>query len=246
MTSCSARVSGPSPRARGKRSRPSLPLRRASVHPRVRGENAHAEPAECLRHRSIPACAGKTPPPSPFPSLPFGPSPRARGKRLEPVTTDGLKDGPSPRARGKRHDAATVASRKAVHPRVRGENSLSLFLSSPPSRSIPACAGKTLLWLRFSWVVPVHPRVRGENGQRVSHSPADLGPSPRARGKLLPLLLSLLPLRSIPACAGKTPLGGLAPGPCCRSIPACAGKTSACGPGLLAMTVHPRVRGENG
>ena len=100
-----ARPGGPSPRVRGKRCSPtsrgltspvhprvcgenffefgvghdSLP-----VHPRVCGENDRREARREDRHRSIPACAGKTEGPERGDHVPIGPSPRVRGKHIAP------------------------------------------------------------------------------------------------------------------------------------------------------------------
>ena len=66
--------------------------------------------------------------------------------------------------------------------------------------------------------------MRGENGWLILKYVMPLGTSPRARGKRRTLLLRLLRLRNIPACAGKTT----------RFIFS-----------NVAMAEHPRVRGEN-
>ncbi len=253
-------VYGPSPRARGSlrppqraaaggRSIPACaglttaPTRTdvpAAVHPRVRGAHprqvrtggAHHGPSPRARGsrrpahrgvahgRSIPACAGLTTgsiPGCPPPAV----HPRVRGAHALCAHLTVVLPGPSPRARGSRAGGR---------------------LRSPGPRSIPACAGLTVVTVRCVRGAAVHPRVRG------AHSPWPLtphsmygpsprargsrttsrahvcvcGPSPRARGSPNHFGISLLELRSIPACAGLT-----------------ASRTARAGP----WPVHPRVRG---
>ena len=109
---------------------------------------------------------------------------------------------------------------------MRGENDLVDLFLCEASRSIPACAGKTdmqkaLEHLKLgpsphAWgkrvhgvggrvANKVHPRMRGENE----------GVTTAARDEI----------RSIPACAGKTPSPVMSAVFALRSIPACAGKT---------------------
>ncbi len=54
-----------------------------------------------------------------------------------------------------------------VHPRVRGEQSTLNQAIRECSGSIPACAGSSGGWLRWSWRVRVHPRVRGEQFSEI-------------------------------------------------------------------------------
>ena len=111
--------------------------------------------------------------------------------------------GPSPHARGKH-----------VGDRVdrRGE------------RTIPACAGKTCFDRFACQSCGDHPRMRGENLYRPDDAPRGRGPSPHARGKRTGKSQGWRPLRTIPACAGKT-----GSGPRSRSV----------------SRDHPRMRGEN-
>ena len=109
----------------------------------------------------------------------------------------------------------------------------------------------------------VHPRVRGAR-RIVRSSKANLtGTSPRARGKVVPILLGAILFRYIPACAGQGPLDnadliesvgtsprarGKAEDPRIQSlhfryIPACAGQGIIVFPVAARLTVHPRVRG---
>ena len=67
--------------------------------------------------------------------------------------------------------------------------------------------------------------MRGENWPIAAKEPCICGTSPRARGKLRPLLENH---------------------PSSRNIPACAGKTRVCRRLCMGLPEHPRVRGENG
>ena len=134
--------------------------------------------------------------------------------------------------------------RESAHPRSRGENGLftprvhEALGSSPLTRGkrrlpgglvglvglIPAHAGKTKSrCLRRIWAT-AHPRSRGENVLRVAHLSPPSGSSPLTRGKQKHLIERVLPLRLIPAHAGKT----------------CVRRRAA-----WPTTAHPRSRGEN-
>ena len=90
--------------------------------------------------------------------------------------------------------------------------------------SIPARAGETWWWSTQSRLPRVHPRACGGNEKAVNRITGSTGPSPRVRGKLLPILLGLLD-------------GG--------SIPARAGETAAACSSFRLHTVHPRACGGN-
>ena len=66
--------------------------------------------------------------------------------------------------------------------------------------------------------------MRGENWRWFAPTRAIGGTSPRARGKLQGLYHREVPIRNIPACAGKT-------------VPTCCS--------AMSQPEHPRVRGEN-
>ena len=174
----------------------------AGTSPRARGKLAPSRP-----HRwqigNIPACAGKTQiVESPIMTT-TGTSPRARGKRHELNRKPNVwRNIPACAGKTSRHDQ--TGSTVAEHPRVRGENNdpemqdLMRLGTSPRARgklvcatiialafrNIPACAGKTVLFIHIQKRGEEHPRVRGENG--------------------LPFLTEPLPNGNIPACAGKT------------------------------------------
>ena len=130
-----------------------------------------------------------------------------------------------------------------VHPRVCGEQSVLLRYRRPslgssprvrgtanpaaprqdPARFIPACAGNRYGFDHRTIRQPVHPRVCGEQSYiRLRTAPRD-GSSPRVRGTDSDGEWELDPMRFIPACAGNR---------------------SAEYPVAPAVTVHPRVCGE--
>ena len=130
------------------------------------------------------------------------------------------------------------------HPRIRGENSLSVFLAkseretSPHTRgercpqivlqsaagNIPAYAGRTLQDRRCEMRCRKHPRIRGENSAIITIRSGIPETSPHTRGELL-----------CPCACGYR----------WRNIPAYAGRTWQVPAPLLSWGKHPRIRGEN-
>ena len=132
-------------------------------------------------------------------------------------------------------------------------------------RNIPAYAGKTVCPQGAIAMLTEHPRVCGENICLGGGAGGHDGTSPRMRGKLEALKDQVLPMRNIPAYAGKTR------GICDRhknlpehprvcgenrrtinvwyrygwNIPAYAGKTHLGSPKQIESAEHPRVCGEN-
>ena len=213
-------ASGSSPRMRGTGARRRLPmaddrfipayagnrrggprrLKRRAVHPRVCGEQGGA------------ASAG---------SDARGSSPRMRGTAYRGL----LWSCPLrfiPAYAGNRPGPTTPPCRGSVHPRVCGEQFLSLqagplpFGSSPRMRGtvdevawyeeslrfIPAYAGNRCRWRTNGRADSVHPRVCGE--QSITYAPGQTmyGSSPRMRGTGRTLDGSDDPSRFIPAYAG--------------------------------------------
>ncbi len=72
------------------------------------------------------------------------------------------------------------------------------------SRSIPAWAGETDEGKIIDWSGGVDPRVGGGDFTRQSPEQADIGRSPRGRGRLADLINESPNTRSIPAWAGET------------------------------------------
>ena len=257
------RTSRAHPRVCGENVRQDLgALGRVGSSPRVRGKHQRGR---SLRHARglIPACAGKTDRSSSSTGNRRA-HPRACGENLDADLESVSPQGSSPRVRGKpqrvRESVRDVrlipacagktrcrcprSPRSRAHPRVCGENVLTLFDgtavpgSSPRVRGkpvqhrrapqgrrlIPACAGKTNLITSAIAKCPAHPRACGENERVDADGCADKGSSPRVRGKL-------------PQCVGHGAEHGL--------IPACAGKTLGLGSCARGCRAHPRVCGEN-
>ena len=200
---------------------PSRP-RRAAAHPRSRGENQTFGCNPNEKSGSSPLTRGKLPvPPILVPD-----------QRLIPAHA------------GKTPPRRPLRSRRAAHPRSRGENlHMSQYVldgsgSSPltrgklgerrdasdPRRLIPAHAGKTSTPQTRRTKCRAHPRSRGENGPQTAENVAGYGSSPLTRGKQHDRPRRLLQIRLIPAHAGKT-----------STLKAIRQQARA----------HPRSRGEN-
>ena len=170
--------------------------------PRARGTHKHIE-----RKRNnvgiIPACAGNTV----FPNIGgfcYRDHPRVRGEHDVPCPPATVRQGSSPRARGTPTPPMIPPFSQWDHPRVRGEHacltdaSYLMSGSSPRARGthqglrrfdsgigiIPACAGNTHRFRRYSSNARDHPRVRGEHSSDAWKGYLDTGSSPRARGTL--------------------------------------------------------------
>jgi len=137
----------------------------------------------------------------------------------------------------------SIMSDNADHPRVCGEQRLSLALSfllsgSPPrvrgadklspryqtlSRITPACAGSRRLRLLSSLPPTDHPRVCGEQVFQAFLSSVYLGSPPRVRGAAISWII----LQDL-----------------CRITPACAGSSTWYNTSMPRLWDHPRVCGE--
>ena len=193
--------------------------------------------------RAHPRVCGENKPTWPPPSQSPGSSPRVRGKRPGRVFIHSSM-GLIPACAGKTRFRESSSRTQTAHPRVCGENDFWVIPesrnggSSPrvrgkPSRSlfitllpglIPACAGKTRSSEPPRGATGAHPRVCGENKELEFYEPAQLGSSPRVRGK---------PCLRRPGRRTH------------RLIPACAGKTLALWRFRASFRAHPRVCGEN-
>ena len=233
----------------------------AGSSPRARGTGHHPQPGQ-RRHRFIPACAGNSicaemaagrdpvhprvrgeqPTSSALYHHSAGSSPRARGTGAPPST---LRQTSRfiPACAGNSFPRGSSARAWSVHPRVRGEQTLTLVLSgtghgsSPRARGtadwlsaahrcrrfIPACAGNRACAALAAGLKPVHPRVRGEQRNPLMSHIRLTGSSPRARGTGHRRHVLKRERRFIPACAGNRCAWAALP---------------------QAGPVHPRVRGE--
>ena len=173
-----------------------------TAHPRSRGENPRTEqqrPSKCgsspltrgkplrgiagrTRRGLIPAHAGKTR--ARRMRCGLGPAhPRSRGENPAQARARRTRGGSSPLTRGKRAWRRT---------------------QRPPTRLIPAHAGKTLPWQSHQGRIPAHPRSRGENTCSIWRLHKCTGSSPLTRGKLFDPAIPDAVARLIPAHAGKT------------------------------------------
>ena len=193
----------------------------AGSSPRVRGKR-RADAPEGGGCRLIPACAGKTQLPERGVHAPRA-HPRVCGENVANAETMSRAEGSSPRVRGKR-------DHHRAHRR--------------PRRLIPACAGKTLFSGRLGIRVAAHPRVCGENAGILGMKLLAAGSSPRVRGKHRRLPQPHRERGLIPACAGKTPVGG-SPMRGCRAHPRVCGENDLLitHPGPVEGS-SPRVRGK--
>ncbi len=168
------------PACAGSRNRFSSKEGGATVHPRVRGEQAVG---------------------TAFAAPDRGSSPRARGAghgtglRLDIAAVH-------PRVRGEQ-----VSGQRPEYditgssPRARGAVSLTRGMANDP-RFIPACAGSRLIRTYSRVQTTVHPRVRGEQALPFCKAGIICGSSPRARGAGSTCAATVGRVRFIPACAG--------------------------------------------
>ena len=153
----------------------------AGSSPRVRGTLDRRE----RRHdgfRFIPACAGNTRTPGPWPA-PGAVHPRVCGEHSQRHPRIPAKIGSSPRVRGTPGNLA----RRGTAPRF-----------------IPACAGNTIALSGDADQPAVHPRVCGEHPSRARNWFSVPGSSPRVRGTRACRSQGSRKRRFIPACAGNT------------------------------------------
>ena len=194
---------------------------REGSSPRVRGKLPGGL-RRGRRRRLIPACAGKTSPPSARWAKPRA-HPHVCGENTSSHAVPSEVAGSSPRVRGKHHPRA---------PRHRRP------------RLIPACAGKTVRVLAVRSAAEAHPRVCGENLLLLSRIARPAGSSPRVRGKQSGGVLSHGGLRLIPACAGKTPMSPLSRRTARAHPRVCGENWAGLRPTILLMGSSPRVRGK--
>ncbi len=180
-------------------------LRGSGLSPRVRGNLAPGG-MDIDDGGSIPACAGE-------------PDKRASLGNLHWVY---------PRVCGGTPAAAAVsAAFGGLSPRVRGNPAAGCW--RPRSfRSIPACAGEPIRVSARDGLPGVYPRVCGGTCEMPGAAPLSEGLSPRVRGNPLAWLESILPERSIPACAGEPQAAPQQPGQCAVYPRVCGGTCRTC------------------
>ena len=235
---------GSSPLTRGKRAQTRKRHTTHGLIPAHAGKTSSA-PRLGVSPRAHPRSRGENPRSSNPTKARPGSSPLTRGKRLARLPQS-IIQGLIPAHAGKTRRRIRGRYPHPAHPRSRGENSnpLSFIVrsmgSSPLTRGkhhgerrgrrrwglIPAHAGKTRAYLPVVGHCKAHPRSRGEN--LTAHLVVDShrGSSPLTRGK--PGAIEELAKAGglIPAHAGKTRGGDLAPVAASGLIPAHAGKTS--------------------
>ncbi len=261
-TLATRRASSVHPRTRGEQ-------RFASPRTKVNsGSSPHTRGTEvfsarsCRTLRFIPAHAGNRCQPNRQGSAPPV-HPRTRGEQPSTRSAVSSPSGSSPHTRGTALSVAWLPSQRrfipahagnrtgrwreqgisAVHPRTRGEQSVSTTSSdndtgsSPHTRGtvfervvisvmtrfIPAHAGNRPAHSMASARWPVHPRTRGEQSRVVGLKLTFTGSSPHTRGT---------------DAAEADDVGDS------RFIPAHAGNSAALAPRKFAGPVHPRTRGE--
>ena len=242
---CASTVSGPPPRAWGKRGgEPGRAPVLLGVHPHARGENCSA---------TAPG-VGTT-----------GPPPRAWGKHLEErraLETDRS----TPTRVGKTARRRQRRALPSVHPHARGENVTSQPASPNVDGPPPRAWGKLQHDLVSTPTRPVHPHARGENYSLRQYRSDQRGPPPRAWGKRAPLSCQSGTRAVHPHARGENASGDTRAGEVQRSTPTRVGKTTceqplarpANGPpprawgklstrqiSAMIFSVHPHARGEN-
>ena len=194
-----------------------------TVHPRARGE-----------HHPVAASAQRA----------AGSSPRTRGTRRNKRQSD------RPERFIPAHAGNTRAWRalpwpNPVHPRARGEHTISALICSLRAGSSPRTRGTRGVFSRATLSGSVHPRARGEHAVPVARGralrrfiPAHAGNTPTSP-----------PAESIstvhPRARGEHPMRGTPHEHHVRFIPAHAGNTMSGWTCLRRRTVHPRARGEH-
>ena len=221
-----------------------IPLDMTPVHPRLRGELSQSLLRAFLLLRFIPAYAGNSMEKIRANMTKVGSSPLTRGTpypRSFPIIAGRF----IPAYAGNSGLRPAFLKSPTVHPRLRGELSFWFSYSSRPhgsspltrgtrifkrngrstQRFIPAYAGNSRSFGRYSDFRSVHPRLRGELCFLICFSVGQRGSSPLTRGT--------------PACKRSITLVK-------RFIPAYAGNSYSARQQNASDSVHPRLRGELG
>ena len=189
--------------------------------PRVRGKLEH-DVDSLANVRYNPACAGKTPFPTPQ-SVRSAIQPRVCGENPRLSRTMMVFDDTTPRVRGKRIYTSKICT---------------------GGRYNPACAGKTR-WART--VEPhgvIQPRVCGENSLCLTCTTTQSDTTPRVRGKPTAETLRAVGTRYNPACAGKTAETAAHRSPYAIQPRVCGENWTQAARSSFATDTTPRVRGK--
>ena len=194
--------------------------RLVGLSPRVRG-NREMMPGWAIALRSIPACAGE---PGAAEGAPSGwwVYPRVCGGTFIWVNGPADAQGLSPRVRGNRHQHCPQCD---------------------TPRSIPACAGEPWPAWPGDFDAWVYPRVCGGTVEEYAGHSAVGGLSPRVRGNRWGCGGSMLPARSIPACAGEPIRLNWSGGRWGVYPRVCGGTTRSSAKRMRTPGLSPRVRG---
>ena len=193
---------------------------RKGLSPRVRGNPAHSA-GHTQSERSIPACAGE-------------PACWSRESLILAVY---------PRVCGGTSSHFAVSWRdKGLSPRVRG-NPTAQPEDPWVQRSIPACAGEPYRLDVFRGDRRVYPRVCGGTWSVRNGTRRATGLSPRVRGNLPRSYITIIPERSIPACAGEPLPATIRSSPRAVYPRVCGGTDFSLDAGTELYGLSPRVRG---
>ena len=213
--------SGSSPRVRGRRGIAARAASSTPVHPRACGGDAFVVEGGVVVGGSSPRVRGNVC------SVPY-----LREDR--PV---------HPRACGETRRSRRAVPVPPVHPRACGERLSPRDRAVRRQRFIPARAGERRSAALDMICAPVHPRACGGDGHGPGEVAANVGSSPRVRGRLVRGLTASGPARFIPARAGETAPAASTGGACPVHPRACGGEVTSSTCATLRPGSSPRVRG---
>ena len=200
---------------------------RTGSPPHARGRRGGVRDAR-RRMGITPACAGKTLLAKTRKMGTRGSPPHARGRQMDHAGLS-LRPRITPACAGKTLLVASRTNSHLDHPRMRGEDAeipgvIVAQVGSPPHargrprlgreinferRITPACAGKTVEEAFPGDEHSDHPRMRGEDYKTTADASPAGGSPPHARGRRAWASGMRRGSGITPACAGKTPLGGV-------------------------------------
>ena len=216
---------------------------RWTVHPHVRGDDcrrhipvgaAHGTPprawgrlaASCPPPRGsryTPTCVGTTAPLTP--AVPAGTvHPHVRGDDAGTRQHILQRERYTPTCVGTTSSDSPPQRPAAVHPHVRGDDSVMSSKASAPSGTPPRAWGRRRAKANRRHSDTVHPHVRGDDLAIAPEGTLSTGTPPRAWGRLSRC-------RRLSTCI--------------RYTPTCVGTTIRASCMILALSVHPHVRGDD-